>query len=94
MVDRQWVQIIIADHGSGMTELVRQKIFNPFFTTKPVGQGTGMGILISDQIVVDQHGGKLDCCSTVGQGKEFMIQIPVKRSACHAISSVSDAWSV
>ncbi len=76
-----WVKIAIADSGSGISEQVRQKIFDPFFTTKPIGKGTGMGMSISYQIVVGKHGGKLDYFSRMGEGTEFVIQIPVKQKA-------------
>ncbi len=79
MVDSDWVKIAIADNGSGMPERVREKIFEPFFTTKPVGKGTGMGLSISYQLIVEKHGGKLNCFSTLGKGTEFVIQIPVKQ---------------
>ena len=71
-----WVKISISDDGLGMTEQVKNKIFNPFFTTKPIGKGTGLGMSISYQIVVEKHGGKLDCFSTLEKGTEFVIQIP------------------
>jgi PAS domain S-box-containing protein len=71
------VSIQIKDNGSGMTEKVRQQLFNPFFTTKPVGKGTGLGLSISYQIVVEKHGGSLQCHSQPGQGAEFWIEIPV-----------------
>ncbi|MEO1592022.1 MAG: ATP-binding protein [Cyanobacteria bacterium J06632_22] len=75
--DNQWVEIAIADSGIGMTEALQDRIFDPFFTTKPVGQGTGMGLAISYQIVTDLHHGTLKCHSKVGQGTEFVIEIPV-----------------
>jgi len=78
MIDSQWAQMAIADNGTGMDEQVRQKIFNPFFTTKPIGKGTGIGMSISYQIVVEKHGGKLECFSSPGKSTEFVIQIPVK----------------
>ncbi|MEA5567098.1 ATP-binding protein [Anabaena sp. UHCC 0399] len=78
--DSQWVQIAIADNGSGIPEDVQSKIFQPFFTTKPSGKGTGMGMSISLQIITEKHGGKLDCFSTIGQGTEFIIQIPVSQN--------------
>jgi two-component system NtrC family sensor kinase len=78
IVDSQWVKIAIADNGLGMSEQVRQKIFNPFFTTKPVGKGTGMGMAISYQIIIEKHEGRLDCFSKMGEGTEFVIQIPLK----------------
>lgn len=69
--------IRIRDNGAGMPESVRQRLFDPFFTTKPVGKGTGLGLSISYQIVVDKHGGSLECFSQPGQGAEFVIQIPM-----------------
>ncbi len=77
VLEKNQVEIQIADNGVGMTEEVRQKVFDPFFTTKPVGSGTGMGLAISHQIVVEQHGGELTCISASGQGAEFIIKIPV-----------------
>ncbi|MBD1924539.1 AAA family ATPase [Microcoleus sp. FACHB-831] len=78
VLDDNQVEIRIADNGSGMKEEVRQKIFDPFFTTKPVGKGTGMGLAITYQIVVDKHGGELTCISAPGQGAEFVIKIPLQ----------------
>ena len=75
------VAIRIWDNGPGMTDEVRQKIFNPFFTTKPVGQGTGMGLSISYQIITVRHRGRLDCISEVGKGTEFLIQIPTTQTS-------------
>lgn len=74
------VVIQIQDNGPGMTETVRQQLFNPFFTTKPIGKGTGLGLSISYQIVVDKHGGSIQCFSQPGQGAEFRIEIPVLQS--------------
>ncbi len=84
IVDSTWVKISISDNGIGMTESVYKRIFDPFFTTKEVGKGTGMGMSISYQIVVEKHGGKLDCRSTVGKGTQFIIQIPVYQKAYDA----------
>jgi len=69
--------ISIADNGSGMTEVVRRRLFDPFFTTKSVGKGTGLGLSISYQIVVQKHGGTINCISVPGQGTEFVIEIPL-----------------
>ena len=77
LVDNQWVQVAISDNGPGMSEPVRQQIFHPFFTTKPIGKGTGMGMAISYQII-EKHQGKLSCSSTLNQGTEFLIQIPIR----------------
>ncbi|BBD68181.1 multi-sensor signal transduction histidine kinase [Nostoc commune NIES-4072] len=69
--------IRISDNGSGMTEEVKRRIFDPFYTTKPVGKGTGLGLAISYQIIVEKHGGIMECISEPGQGTEFWIEIPV-----------------
>lgn len=80
MVSPQWVQISVADNALGMPEEILKKIFTPFFTTKSVGQGTGMGLSISYQIIVENHGGTINCFSTPGKGTEFIIGIPVKQT--------------
>jgi signal transduction histidine kinase len=77
LLDDQQIAIRIADNGPGMTAQVQAKLFDPFFTTKPVGIGTGLGLSISYQIVVEKHGGQLNCLSELGQGTEFLIQIPL-----------------
>ena len=74
-----WVEIAIADNGSWMPETIQQHIFNPFFTTKPVGKGTGMGMSISHQIITERHSGYLKCSSNPGAGTEFVIQIPIRQ---------------
>ncbi len=76
-----WIAIRVADNGPGIREDVRSKLFDPFFTTKPVGKGTGLGLSISYQIIVERHGGKLECSSTLGQGTEFFIAIPIRQTA-------------
>ncbi|MCF2149830.1 ATP-binding protein [Desmonostoc muscorum LEGE 12446] len=78
--DKQ-VVIRIADNGIGIPEDVQQRLFEPFFTTKPVGKGTGLGLSISYQIITQKHQGKLQCISTVGQGTEFVIIIPLTQRA-------------
>ncbi|MEH2384146.1 MAG: ATP-binding protein [Nostoc sp.] len=72
-----WVQIAIADNGSGIPEIVRSRIFDPFFTTKSIGKGTGLGLSISYKIVIEKHHGKIWCDSTLGEGTKFVIEIPV-----------------
>lgn len=74
------IVISIADNGCGMSEAVRQKLFDPFFTTKPVGKGTGLGLAIAYQIVVEKHKGNLRCVSTLGEGSEFIIEIPIRQN--------------
>ncbi|MEH2228534.1 MAG: ATP-binding protein [Nostoc sp.] len=77
VIDQQSVVIRIADNGPGMKEEVIRRIYDPFFTTKDIGKGTGLGMAISYQIVVDKHGGMLKCRSQPGEGTEFWIQIPL-----------------
>lgn len=74
------VVISIADNGTGMPAAVRDRIFDPFFTTKPVGKGTGMGMAISYQLVVEKHRGKIECFSEAGNGTEFVITLPIRLS--------------
>ncbi|HEY9296240.1 MAG TPA: ATP-binding protein, partial [Phormidium sp.] len=88
VIDCDRVRIRIADNGTGVTEEVRSKLFDPFFTTKPVGSGTGLGLSISYQIVVEKHGGQLNCVSALGQGAEFIIEIPVNQQNRQKSSSL------
>jgi two-component system NtrC family sensor kinase len=67
------VEIRIRDNGTGIPAEVKEKIFNPFFTTKPAGQGTGLGLSMSHDIIVKQHGGTIDVISELGQFTEFRI---------------------
>ena len=76
--DGDHVYITISDTGTGIPEGIRDKIFNPFFTTKPVGTGTGQGLAISHRVVVKRHGGQLGCDSIEGQGTTFTITLPIK----------------
>ncbi|MEH2238281.1 ATP-binding sensor histidine kinase, partial [Nostoc sp.] len=71
------VKIAIADNAKGMDESVKQKIFDHLFTTKAVGKGTGLGLAIARQIVEQTHGGKLSFNSVLGEGTEFIIEIPL-----------------
>jgi adenylate cyclase len=77
LADKKMVAIHIKDNGPGMSEEVKQKIFEHLFTTKNVGKGTGLGLSISRQIVEEAHSGKLSCVSSLGSGAEFIIEIPV-----------------
>ncbi|MEH2076908.1 MAG: AAA family ATPase [Nostoc sp.] len=76
-VENERVKIAITDNGKGMSESVKQKIFDHLFTTKAVGKGTGLGLAIARQIVESTHSGKLSCNSVLGEGTEFIIEIPV-----------------
>ncbi|MEG4058664.1 MULTISPECIES: ATP-binding protein [unclassified Microcoleus] len=79
-IEGNMVEIRISDNGSGMKEEVRRKIFDPFYTTKQVGKGTGIGLSITYQIIVERHGGKIECVSEPGKGTEFAIAIPLTRA--------------
>ena len=79
LINSKWIRIAVSDNGIGMPESVHKRIFDPFFTTKSIGKGTGMGMPISYQIITEKHGGKLDCFSTLGEGTEFVIQIPIQQ---------------
>ncbi|MBD1837041.1 PAS domain S-box protein [Coleofasciculus sp. FACHB-64] len=74
------IVVRIADNGPGIRENVKARLFDPFFTTKPIGQGTGLGLAISYQIVTEKHGGSISCVSAVGEGTEFVVEIPVTQS--------------
>jgi signal transduction histidine kinase len=70
------VEIRIRDNGTGIPLEVKEKMFNPFFTTKPAGEGTGLGLSMSHDIVVKQHGGKIDVATESGVFTEFIITLP------------------
>lgn len=70
------VVVRIQDNGPGMSEAVKEKVFDHLFTTKEVGKGTGLGLSISRQIVEETHGGKLTCISELDKGTEFIIELP------------------
>ncbi|MEB3180386.1 MAG: GAF domain-containing protein [Nostocaceae cyanobacterium] len=74
-----YVIIRVADNGTGMNSYVKSRLFDPFFTTKPVGSGTGLGLSVSYQIIVEKHKGLLQCFSEPGEGSEFVIEIPMQQ---------------
>ena len=69
--------IAIKDNGTGMTEDVKAKIFQPFFTTKPTGQGTGLGLSLAYDIITKGHGGTLEVESKEGEGTTFIVKLPI-----------------
>jgi two-component system, NtrC family, sensor kinase len=71
------VEILISDNGPGISENIRTKIFQPFFTTKPTGEGTGLGLSLSYDIITKGHGGELKAVSTRGEGATFIIRLPI-----------------
>jgi signal transduction histidine kinase len=72
----KWVQITVSDNGSGIPDEIKDKIFQPFFTTKPTGQGTGLGLSLSYDII-KAHGGEIKIKSEKGKGTQFYIELPV-----------------
>ncbi|MEH1904525.1 MAG: GAF domain-containing protein [Nostoc sp.] len=79
VIKENTILIWIADNSYGIPEVMRSRIFEPFFTTKQPGQGIGLGLSISYQIIVEKHGGNIKCVSEAGKGCEFWIEIPMKR---------------
>ena len=73
------VEIRIRDNGIGIPAEIREKIFNPFFTTKPTGEGTGLGLSMTHDIIVKQHGGRIDVETELGAFTEFIITLPRER---------------
>jgi len=71
------VEIRIADSGMGVPEGIRGKIFDPFFTTKGVGKGTGQGLFLAHNVIVEKHGGTIAFETEVGRGTTFIIRLPV-----------------
>ncbi len=70
------IEISVKDNGMGIPKKVLDKIFHPFFTTKPSGQGTGLGLSLSYDIIIKGHGGELSVVTEEGEGSEFIIQLP------------------
>lgn len=82
-----WAEIRIQDSGIGIPEKIRDRIFDPFFTTKPVGKGTGQGLAIAHDVVVNKHRGSIAIETAPGQGTTFVIRIPI--SADDATAAVA-----
>lgn len=79
LLQGDWVQIEIGDTGAGIPKAVQQRIFEPFFTTKAVGKGTGQGLAIVHNIVVEKHGGTIELNSEPGIGTTFTIRLPLNK---------------
>ncbi len=74
--DDKWVELRISDTGAGIPEAIRQRVFDPFFTTKKVGKGTGQGLAIVHDVIVEKHQGAIALESEVGVGTTFIIRLP------------------
>jgi signal transduction histidine kinase len=79
ILENDWIAISITNSGPAIPEAIRSRLFDPFFTTKEVGKGTGMGLAISYQIIVDRHKGNLRCESIADYGTRFVIEIPMQQ---------------
>ncbi|MCP1381232.1 sensor histidine kinase [Runella salmonicolor] len=79
-VAENWVEIRVSDNGIGMSEATKSKIFQPFFTTKPTGEGTGLGLSLAYDIVTKGHGGMIECESVEGEGTTFIVKLPIQNS--------------
>jgi PAS domain S-box-containing protein len=75
--DGDWAVVEISDSGCGMPPHIQQRIFDPFFTTKEVGKGTGQGLAIAHNVIVDKHGGTIKVVSSPGAGTTFIIRLPI-----------------
>ncbi|KPQ38992.1 MAG: MASE1 domain protein [Phormidium sp. OSCR] len=84
--EKNTIMIKIKDNGTGMSQSVAHRIFDPFFSTKPVGSGTGLGLSMSYQIIVEKHQGQLYCQSELGQGTTFTIELPLSRTLSRSLS--------
>jgi two-component system NtrC family sensor kinase len=71
------IMIRVKDNGSGIPDNIKDKIMQPFFTTKPTGEGTGLGLSLSYDIVVKGHGGKIDMYTLIGESAEFVVSLPL-----------------
>jgi signal transduction histidine kinase len=72
------IEIYVKDNGTGIPENVLDKIYQPFFTTKPTGEGTGLGLSLSYDFITKGHGGEMKVETQEGEGSEFIIQIPIR----------------
>lgn len=87
--DGDMIEIRVSDTGTGIPDSIRAQIFDPFFTTKPVGKGTGQGLAISQDVIVNKHGGRLLLDETVAVGATFIIRLPINTPAADAASGES-----
>ncbi|MCE7956135.1 MAG: tetratricopeptide repeat protein [Bacteroidetes bacterium CHB6] len=86
--DNDFVELIVSDNGTGIPDEVKDKIFNPFFTSKPTGEGTGLGLSVSYDII-KQHGGKIHAESIFGDGTSFHIYLPLNHSTKENNNAIS-----
>jgi len=80
-LENEEAQILVTDTGTGIPANIRSRVFDPFFTTKSVGEGSGQGLAIAHDIIVNKHGGSISFDSRTGSGTTFIIEIPLNASA-------------
>jgi signal transduction histidine kinase len=73
----RWAEVRVSDTGCGIPEAIRDRIFDPFFTTKPVGKGTGQGLAIAHDAIINKHRGAISVESAVGEGTTFIVRLPL-----------------
>jgi len=78
--DGDWAEIQVRDTGTGIPDEIQSSVFNPFFTTKAVGKGTGQGLAIAHTVIVQKHGGTISFDTAMGVGTTFKIRIPIDGS--------------
>ena len=76
--DGDWAEIRITDNGCGIPAAIQQRIYDPFFTTKEVGKGTGQGLTIVHDIIANKHGGQISFDTVEGQGTAFIVRLPIR----------------
>ena len=89
-LDGDWAEISVSDTGGGIPDDIKDKIYDPFFTTKEVGKGSGQGLAIARSVIVDKHGGILDCNTEKGRGTTFIIRLPLEPVPTEAENELSD----
>jgi PAS domain S-box-containing protein len=82
--NEEWAEIRVMDTGAGIPEEVRPSIFNPFFTTKAVGKGTGQGLAIAHNVIVQKHGGAITFETQIGVGTTFLVRLPIGEAAAES----------
>src|SRR5262249_43806901 len=85
------VEVRVRDNGTGIPPEYRDRLFQPFFTTKPTGEGTGLGLSISYDIITQQHGGTITVDSEVGQFTEFTIRLPRRATAGASLAAAAES---
>ncbi len=90
----RWAEIAVADTGTGISPEIASQVFNPFFTTKEPGHGTGQGLAIAHHIIVDKHGGRIDFESEVGRGAVFTVRLPLEEESAQPLEPEEPAGAV